>query len=100
MRLTVIGSGDAFGSGGRFNACFMIESDGRTVLLDCGASAPVALKMRKIDLNAIDGVILSHLHGERSPSSCPPEAHGAVHHELSATARRHRAQVHRAWPPA
>src|SRR5712691_1048766 len=24
MRLTVIGSGDAFGSGGRFNTCFMI----------------------------------------------------------------------------
>jgi ribonuclease BN (tRNA processing enzyme) len=64
MRLTVIGSGDAFGSGGRFNTCFMIESEGRTVLLDCGASTPVALKMRKFDLNVIDGVILSHLHGD------------------------------------
>jgi ribonuclease BN (tRNA processing enzyme) len=64
MRLTVIGCGDAFGSGGRFNTCFMIEAGGKTVLLDCGASTPVALKARNIELNAIDGVILSHLHGD------------------------------------
>ena len=64
MRLTIIGCGDAFGSGGRFNTCFMIESGGRTILLDCGASSLVALKARKIDLNIIDGVILSHLHGD------------------------------------
>jgi ribonuclease BN (tRNA processing enzyme) len=64
MRLTIIGSGDAFGSGGRFNTCFMIEAGGRAILLDCGASSLVALKARQIDPNAIDGVILSHLHGD------------------------------------
>lgn len=64
MKLTVIGCGDAFGSGGRSNTCFMIEAGGRTILLDCGASAPVALKARNVDLNAIDGVVLSHLHGD------------------------------------
>jgi ribonuclease BN (tRNA processing enzyme) len=64
MKLTVIGCGDAFGSGGRFNTCFMIDAAGRRVLLDCGASTPVALKARNIDLNSIDGVILSHLHGD------------------------------------
>jgi ribonuclease BN (tRNA processing enzyme) len=64
MRLTVIGSGDAFGSGGRFNTCFLVEGQGRTLLLDCGASSLVALKARKIELNAIEGVILSHLHGD------------------------------------
>jgi ribonuclease BN (tRNA processing enzyme) len=64
MRLTIIGSGDAFGSGGRFNTCFMIEAGERRVLLDCGASSLVALKARNIDPNAIDGIILSHLHGD------------------------------------
>lgn len=64
MRLTVIGCGDAFGSGGRFNTCFMVEAGGTTILLDCGASTPVALKARAVDVNAIDGVILSHLHGD------------------------------------
>jgi ribonuclease BN (tRNA processing enzyme) len=64
MRLTVIGSGDAFGSGGRFNTCFMLEAAGRVVLIDFGASSLVALKARGIDLNTIDGVVLSHLHGD------------------------------------
>jgi len=63
MRLTIVGSGDAFGSGGRFNTCFMIEA-GRTVLLDCGASSLVALRALGIEPNTIDGVILSHLHGD------------------------------------
>ena len=64
MRLTVIGSGDAFGSGGRFNTCFLIETQNKKLLLDFGASSLVALKARKIDPNAIDGIILSHLHGD------------------------------------
>jgi ribonuclease BN (tRNA processing enzyme) len=64
MRLTVIGSGDAFGSGGRHNTCFHLVTGRRTVLIDCGASAPVALRARNIDSTSIDAVILSHLHGD------------------------------------
>ena len=64
MKLTVIGCGDAFGSGGRFNTCFMLETGTRRILLDCGASSLVALKARTVDPNTIDGVILSHLHGD------------------------------------
>jgi ribonuclease BN (tRNA processing enzyme) len=62
--LTIIGCGDAFGSGGRFNTCFMIDGSACKLLLDCGASTPVALKVRNIDLNSIDGIVLSHLHGD------------------------------------
>jgi ribonuclease BN (tRNA processing enzyme) len=64
MRLTIIGSGDAFGSGGRFNACFMVEAADRRVLVDFGASSLVALRAMGIDPNDLDGVILSHLHGD------------------------------------
>jgi ribonuclease BN (tRNA processing enzyme) len=64
MRLTIIGSGDAFGSGGRHNTCFHLATEGRTVLIDCGASAPVGLRARNIDPNSIDAIILSHLHGD------------------------------------
>jgi len=64
MKLTIIGSGDAFGSGGRFNTCFRIETSGRALLLDCGASSLPALKARGVDPNALDGVLLSHLHGD------------------------------------
>jgi ribonuclease BN (tRNA processing enzyme) len=42
----------------------MVEESGAVILLDCGASAMVGLKARQVDVNAIDGVILSHLHGD------------------------------------
>jgi ribonuclease BN (tRNA processing enzyme) len=64
MKVTIVGSGDAFGSGGRFNTCFMLETQERTVLMDFGASAPVALKAQGHDPDRIDAVILSHLHGD------------------------------------
>jgi ribonuclease BN (tRNA processing enzyme) len=64
MRLTVVGSGDAFGSGGRNNTCFVIESRGATLALDFGATSLVALKRLGIDPNAINAVALTHLHGD------------------------------------
>jgi ribonuclease BN (tRNA processing enzyme) len=64
MRLTIVGSGDAFGSGGRSHTCFFLETAKAALLVDCGASAMTALQVRGIDLNAIDGVVLSHLHGD------------------------------------
>ncbi len=64
MRVTIIGSGDAFGSGGRFNTCFWLETAKSTFLVDCGASSLVALKARGLDHGSVDGIILSHLHGD------------------------------------
>jgi ribonuclease BN (tRNA processing enzyme) len=64
MDVTFIGSGDAFGSGGRFNTCFLVAGARCRLLVDCGASSLVALKQRGIDPNTIDGVVVSHLHGD------------------------------------
>ncbi len=64
MRLTVIGCGDAFGSGGRFNTCFWLETAKATVVVDFGASSLVALKARGFDHDHIDAIVLSHLHGD------------------------------------
>jgi ribonuclease BN (tRNA processing enzyme) len=64
MRLTVVGSGDAFGSGGRSNTCFWLETAKGTLTVDFGASALPALKALKLDPNKIDGIVLSHLHGD------------------------------------
>lgn len=64
MKLTIIGCGDAFGSGGRYNTCFMLETAKATLLVDCGASTMSALNAQKIDTNRIDAVVLSHLHGD------------------------------------
>jgi ribonuclease BN (tRNA processing enzyme) len=64
MQLTVVGCGDAFGSGGRFNSSYLVESGGKTLALDFGASTMVALKQRDVSPNTIDAVVLSHLHGD------------------------------------
>jgi len=64
MRLTIVGSGDAFGSGGRFNTCFHLAAVGKSFLIDCGASTHVALRVRNIDPNTIDAIVLTHLHGD------------------------------------
>jgi len=64
MRLTVVGCGDAFGSGGRGNACFLVESGTVTLALDFGATALVGLRRLGLDPNRLDAVVLSHLHGD------------------------------------
>jgi ribonuclease BN (tRNA processing enzyme) len=64
VKLTIVGSGDAFGSGGRFNTCFWLETAKATLLVDCGASTPVALKAHGLDHGNVDGIVLSHLHGD------------------------------------
>jgi ribonuclease BN (tRNA processing enzyme) len=64
MRLVVVGCGDAFGSGGRNNTCFWLESGGMTVSLDFGATSLVALKRLGLNPSLIDLVMLSHLHGD------------------------------------
>ena len=64
MRLNVIGCGDAFGSGGRGNTCFVVEAGGTTVALDFGATALVDLKRKDYDPKRIDAIVLTHLHGD------------------------------------
>jgi ribonuclease BN (tRNA processing enzyme) len=65
MRLQFFGSGDAFGSGGRFNTCFHLERIRHgNVLIDCGASSMVAIRKWGVDPNAVSTVLVSHLHGD------------------------------------
>jgi ribonuclease BN (tRNA processing enzyme) len=64
MRLTVVGCGDAFGSGGRANACFWLDTGAATVAIDFGATSLVALKRMGLDPNRIDAILISHLHGD------------------------------------
>lgn len=59
-----MGSGDAFGNGGRFQTCFWLEGAGQSLLIDCGASSLTALKAAGIEPNDIGAVVLTHLHGD------------------------------------
>lgn len=62
--VTFAGTGDTLGSGGRLQTCFHVDAPETTFLLDCGASALPALKRVEVDLDSIETVLLTHLHGD------------------------------------
>ena len=64
MKIIFAGSGDAFGSGGRFNTCFHVKTGQQTFLIDCGASALVALNSLNIDPSPVRTIFITHLHGD------------------------------------
>ena len=63
VRVRFLGTGNAFAAGGRSHACILVEHDGGTLLLDCGASALPAI-VRVLDPERIDAVAVTHLHGD------------------------------------
>ncbi|WP_232660986.1 MBL fold metallo-hydrolase [Pseudonocardia sp. TRM90224] len=64
MEIRFVGSGDAFGSGGRFQTCIRLRVDGATALVDCGATSLTAMKAQGVDPGEVDVVVISHLHGD------------------------------------
>lgn len=63
MKITILGCGNAF-SRHNFNQCFLVEEEGRRMLLDYGYQAPTALGKAGIDLKTIDDIYISHLHAD------------------------------------
>lgn len=59
-----VGTGDAFGSGGRRNSAILVRDAGQTLLLDCGPTTLGGLKAMGIDPLEIDAIALSHYHGD------------------------------------
>jgi len=64
MRLHILGCGDAFGSGGRQQSAYLVETSDRLFLLDCGPTALLAMKRAGFDPRLLDAIIISHLHGD------------------------------------
>ncbi len=64
VTVTFIGSGDAFGAGGRFQTCILVDAPGTRFVIDFGASSLVALNKMGIEHNSIDAVVLTHIHGD------------------------------------
>lgn len=64
MEVRFIGSGDAFGSGGRLQPCILVTDKEQRFALDFGLTALIGLRQQEIDPNTIDAVLLSHLHGD------------------------------------
>jgi ribonuclease BN (tRNA processing enzyme) len=64
IRVQFLGSGDAFGSGGRLQTCILVTTATRQFLIDCGTSSLIGMRRFGIGPNAIDMILVSHLHGD------------------------------------
>ena len=64
MKVTFLGSGDAFGSGGRLQTCILVAASTGKFLIDCGASSMIAIRKFDVNPNEISQIVLTHLHGD------------------------------------
>src|SRR5690242_14001957 len=64
VSVTILGTGDAFASGGRAQAGYLIDFGGRRILLEAGPGVLAELKKHGIRADTLDAVIVSHLHGD------------------------------------
>jgi len=66
VRVNFVGSGDAFGSGGRFQTCILVDGENTRFAIDFGASSLPALNAQGISHNTIDAILLTHIHGDHA----------------------------------
>ena len=65
MKITVVGSGNAFNTNGRAHAAYLLENHcGNVMLLDCGATTLYRLQQMQFDFMRLDCVVLTHFHGD------------------------------------
>jgi len=64
VRVTFVGTSDAFGAGGRRQAALFVETRAGGLLLDCAPTTGTGLGELGIPRNAIDAVALSHFHAD------------------------------------
>ncbi|WP_026606985.1 MBL fold metallo-hydrolase [Methylocapsa acidiphila] len=64
MKITIVGCGDAFGTGGLAHTCFRVDSKGSSTIVDFGASSISSWKRLGFRFDDVDAVVISHLHGD------------------------------------
>lgn len=65
-RLTFVGTGDAFGSGGRFNTCLHVDMGSPPFLVDFGSTSLTALKQLGIAYGDVEAILVTHLHADHA----------------------------------
>lgn len=64
MKIKFLGSGDAFGSGGKLQTCIYGNIGEKSFLIDCGTTALIGMRKFGIEPNTISHIFLTHLHGD------------------------------------
>lgn len=63
MQITVLGNSGPYPGPGNVCSGYLLEADGKRILLDCGSGILAELQ-KKVSLSELDAVILSHLHAD------------------------------------
>jgi ribonuclease BN (tRNA processing enzyme) len=64
IEVQFLGSGDAFGSGGRLQSCILVKHENGQFLIDCGTSCMIGMNRYEVNPNDINLILISHLHGD------------------------------------
>ena len=64
MRVTIVGSGDAFNAGGALHSCYLAQHKPGALMLECGPGVLAGMKRLGIPTEVPDTVLVSHLHGD------------------------------------
>jgi ribonuclease BN (tRNA processing enzyme) len=64
VKLTFLGTSDAFGAGGRRQAALFVETRAGGLLVDCAPTTNTALAAEGVARDAIDAIALSHFHAD------------------------------------
>jgi ribonuclease BN (tRNA processing enzyme) len=64
VRVTFLGTGDAFSPAGLNQAAYLIQGKGASILVDCGMTTLAAMKRYGIDSASVDAIVISHFHGD------------------------------------
>ena len=64
VSLTILGTGDAFASGGRAQAGYLLDAAGKRILFEAGPAVLTEMKRHGIEADTLDAVVISHLHGD------------------------------------
>jgi len=64
VRLVVIGSADAYNAAGRGHSCYWLETRAGVWMVDFGATALQGLRRCGLDPGRLEGVVLTHFHGD------------------------------------
>ena len=63
-QVTFLGTADAFNGAGRGNSCYLVEDSVGMYTVDFGPTALLKCVEYGADLKRLDGVYITHLHGD------------------------------------
>jgi hypothetical protein len=86
---------DAFGNGGRFQTCLLLDGGPERLMLDCGASSLTALKAAGVEPNDVGAVLITLCTAITSTARASVTSVRAPHQRASCMSFRARRSVWR-----